>query len=168
MLHRVVYWAINLMAKLLKGIFSLHTRPDSITKIIIQNYKSNPDFRAPLVEAYALQSIRSENVSLSADEILAVLSLWAARKPLDEVISLVTLHGNSGWKDSLDRPFLEKLSQTTMTWRYKGLEDVADKLLKIGKYIAEMVKDPYHASQYEQEIIRRHKDKDRINLNHIT
>lgn len=159
MLHWVIYWVIDTLVMVIKEVFSVLGKPSTPAQLILDTYKNNPDFRALLVEEIAGQTIVPAKIKPSTDEFIAVLSIWLSREPLDEVLSRVALHAGNDWFRLLDNHFFEKLTNTTATWRYKGLADIADNLLKVGKNIAEMAQKPQQAKEYEQELFRRQQEK---------
>jgi hypothetical protein len=159
MLHRVIYWVIDTLVMVIKKVFSALNKPSAPTQLILHTYKNNPDFRASLVEEIVGQTIVPAKIKPSTDEFIAVLSIWLSREPLDEVLSRVTLHAGNDWFRLLDNHFFEKLTNTAATWRYKGLDDIADNLLKVGKNIATMIQKPLQAKEYEQELSRRQHEK---------
>jgi hypothetical protein len=163
MFHRIVYGLMDLVSKIAgKVFFPRRTLPSAI---ILRHYKNNPGFRASLVEEIVARKTHPRNTRLSTDELLAVLSIWLTQEPINEVFTSISTY-DSEWTNLFDNHFFEQLSRTAATWRYKGLSNLADNLIKTGKHIAEFVQNDVHAKNFNNEIFQRQHDKDKDNINY--
>jgi hypothetical protein len=112
-----------------------------------------------LVDDVVARKTHPRNTRLSTDEFLAVISIWLTQEPIDEVMIFISTYDNSERADLFNSHFFEKLTNTAATWRYKGLSDLADNLMKAGKCIAEFVQNDFYIKHFDNEIFRRQPDK---------
>jgi hypothetical protein len=148
------------MAKIFGWLLLQSGKTPPPIETILRTCRKNPGFRESLVRQCALGTAHPGRAALSGDEILAVLGIWLAQKPPDEVTSLVSLYAGEGWLECFDRDFFEKLPATAAAWRYQGLGEIATGLLKVGKSMADLTRNFDLAREFEREIIDRRQEMD--------
>ena len=125
---------------------------------LLKCLKRMPDVRVELVEETSRGRLASL-ADMSADEMVSLLALSAARKPFAEVIQAMMHQYQDAWSGEFDAKFFHALQRMSDNFFRCGIDQTAGDLLKIGEIAAKAYNFPEWGKCFRAQIDRRATDR---------
>lgn len=121
------------------------------TAKLLKHFSHQENFRPDYVQKMLAQG--SPEISrASGQEMIALMVIWMAQQPVDDVILTLDRLCNSAWSDKFNDEFFALLERNAYDLHRDGLDQDAANLLKIGELAARMTNAPSWASHFQELI----------------